>query len=67
MKVMMPFPPGRSRRVDAVIGCCFTRAEWVCVAVLSHPREPGPPATAACPEATGQDPPRAGAQGRGAV
>ena len=30
MKVMMPFPPGRSGRVDAVIGYCFKRPKWVC-------------------------------------
>lgn len=30
MKVMMPFPPGRSGRVDAVIEYCFRRPKWVC-------------------------------------
>lgn len=30
MKVMMPFPLGRSGRVDAVIEYCFRRPKWVC-------------------------------------
>lgn len=29
MKVVMPFPPGRSRGVDAVTGYCFKRPKVV--------------------------------------
>lgn len=37
MKVMMPFPLGRSGRVDAVIGYCFKRPKYVPGGCLSNP------------------------------
>lgn len=38
MKVMMPFPLGRSGRVDAVIGYCFKRPKYVPGGCFVQPR-----------------------------